>query len=279
MQYEDKYNAVKIEKTLIAEILWRLFEEGLGPLTDEEAVTMVLRRYLHGEAARAELEDDLGGSSQDKDDEGEGADYVYPGPGYIWESDAKEIFLPDGTEVMMVYKGHDYVAKVVGNDLMFEDQIVSPAGFARRIGGTGRNARTSLKIKRPGKSDYILAKTLFDTEGLKSKRKPTKLMDDDYPDILYRDAVLLLDKLDELNFPDKLFRKLHHKGDTKSGFKRYALLGIQAGKEDTRCKWGSNNGRIVRRVQHILDHYTGQTTDAEWMPLVTEALQEIPFKD
>lgn len=98
-------------------------------------------------------------------------------------------------------------------------------------------------------------------------------------DIFYRDVVSAIDKLYSLSFPEYLFRLMHHKSDTLSSFKKYALGGIQGGVENPKCKWDSNNGRNCRRIAYLLDHYNGQATETEWQELVEKSVQAIPFKE
>ncbi len=72
----------------------------------------------------------------------------------------KSLFLPDGTEVRMQYKGAYSYAKVESDDLVFDGKSISPSTFANSIAGTSRNAWRDLWIKRPGDSDWRLADEL-----------------------------------------------------------------------------------------------------------------------
>ena len=76
--------------------------------------------------------------------------------GYRW----KNLFLPHGTTVRMEYKRRFYYAKVRGDELVYDEQPISPSEFANRVTGTSRNAWRDLWIKRPGDQDYSLADTL-----------------------------------------------------------------------------------------------------------------------
>ncbi|GKS87257.1 hypothetical protein AVMA1855_23915 [Acidovorax sp. SUPP1855] len=73
--------------------------------------------------------------------------------GYQWKS----LFLPDGTEVRMQYKGNWYYAKVEGDKLMYEGEAITPGRLANTISGTSRNAWRDLWIKRLADSEWLLA--------------------------------------------------------------------------------------------------------------------------
>lgn len=72
--------------------------------------------------------------------------------------------MPRNHEGQMFYKGLSYVAQLADNSFMFRNELMHPAEFARRTGGTGRNARTSLTIKRPHDVEYVSTATLFEQE-------------------------------------------------------------------------------------------------------------------
>ena len=76
--------------------------------------------------------------------------------GYTW----KEVFLPHGTSIRMRYKGEYYYAKVEGDRVFFEEQNVSPSGFANRVAGSSRNAWRDLEIRRPADEEWIPADQL-----------------------------------------------------------------------------------------------------------------------
>ncbi|QID17840.1 hypothetical protein G3580_09415 [Nitrogeniibacter mangrovi] len=73
--------------------------------------------------------------------------------GYQW----KTLFLPEGTEIRMQYKGAYSYAKVEGDDIHFEGEPISPAAMANKIAGSSRNAWRDLWIKRPADSEWRLA--------------------------------------------------------------------------------------------------------------------------
>ncbi|OWR05741.1 hypothetical protein CDO81_04640 [Roseateles puraquae] len=73
--------------------------------------------------------------------------------GYQWKS----LFLPDGTEVRMQYKGDWHYAKVEGDKLMYEGEPITPGRLANTITQTSRNAWRDLWIKRPADAEWRLA--------------------------------------------------------------------------------------------------------------------------
>lgn len=73
--------------------------------------------------------------------------------GYQWKS----LFLPDGTEVRMQYKGQYHYAQVTGDQLIYEGKAATPAGLANTIAGSSRNAWRDLWVKRPHDPEWRLA--------------------------------------------------------------------------------------------------------------------------
>lgn len=78
------------------------------------------------------------------------------GRGYQWKS----LFLPDGTEVRMQYKGQYRYAKVEGDQLLFEGELTTPGSLANTIAGSSRNAWRDLWVKRPNDAEWRLADDL-----------------------------------------------------------------------------------------------------------------------
>lgn len=62
--------------------------------------------------------------------------------GYQWKS----VFLPDGTVLRTVFKGVTYHAAVERGSILFHGQAVSPSGFLNSVGGSVRNAWTSITV-------------------------------------------------------------------------------------------------------------------------------------
>lgn len=64
--------------------------------------------------------------------------------GYQW----KELFLPDGTELRMRYRGVCYYARINGDQLRYAGEAVSPRDWALLVTGTVRNAWRDIWIRR-----------------------------------------------------------------------------------------------------------------------------------
>jgi hypothetical protein len=78
------------------------------------------------------------------------------GLGYQWKS----LFLPNGTELRMQYKGRYHYAKVEGDQLLYQGEPTSPGSLANTIAGSSRNAWRDLWIKRPGDTTWRLSDEL-----------------------------------------------------------------------------------------------------------------------
>lgn len=73
--------------------------------------------------------------------------------GYQW----KGLFLPDGTEIRMPYKGEYFYAKVEGDQIIFKGAAVTPGSLVNTIANSSRNAWHDLWIKRPSDTQWQLA--------------------------------------------------------------------------------------------------------------------------
>lgn len=73
--------------------------------------------------------------------------------GYQWKS----LFLPEGTQVRMQYKGEYYYAKVEGDEIIYKGSPISPGSLANTIASSSRNAWRDLWIQRPQDSEWKLA--------------------------------------------------------------------------------------------------------------------------
>ena len=82
------------------------------------------------------------------------------GRGHQW----KGIFLPDGTEVRMQYKGQYYYARVEDDQLMYQGDSTTPSRLANTIAGSSRNAWNDLWVKRPTDVEWHLADDLRNAE-------------------------------------------------------------------------------------------------------------------
>ena len=70
--------------------------------------------------------------------------------GYRW----KCLFLPEMTQIRMVYRGRTYHAQVFGDDIVYDGQRVSPRQMTLMIAGDGRNAWRDLLIRYPGERTW-----------------------------------------------------------------------------------------------------------------------------
>jgi hypothetical protein len=73
--------------------------------------------------------------------------------GYQWKS----LFLPEGTEIRMSYKGTYHYAKVEGDQIIYEGKTISPGSLANTITSSSRNAWRDLWIKRPDDKEWKLS--------------------------------------------------------------------------------------------------------------------------
>ena len=80
-----------------------------------------------------------------------------PRRGYQWQT----LFLPNGTQVRMTYRGASHHAEVRHERIEAEGETFSPSEWARRVaGGTNRNAWRDLWLRLPGEIDWRLADNL-----------------------------------------------------------------------------------------------------------------------
>ncbi|SFO12295.1 hypothetical protein [Nitrosospira briensis] len=73
--------------------------------------------------------------------------------GYQW----KNLFLPQGTQIRMQYKGAYSYARVEDDQIVYRGKSISPGSLANTIAGTSRNAWRDLWIKRPQDKEWKLA--------------------------------------------------------------------------------------------------------------------------
>lgn len=91
--------------------------------------------------------------------------------GYQW----KDIFLPAGTTLRNVYRRKSHLAHVIGRDILYDGQSVSPAQFVYAVGGNFRNAWETLWIRFPNDTEWNRAITLRKkTAQNKSKQEQTR---------------------------------------------------------------------------------------------------------
>jgi hypothetical protein len=82
-----------------------------------------------------------------------------PSKGYQWQT----VFLPNGTQVRMLYRAQNHYAAVQHERLIYEGESLSPSEFASRIAvgtkgeRTNRNAWRDLYLLLPGRKDWVQA--------------------------------------------------------------------------------------------------------------------------
>lgn len=64
--------------------------------------------------------------------------------GYQW----KELFLPDGTELRMRYRGVYYYARIDSDKISYAGETVTPRGWALMVTGTVRNPWRDIWLRR-----------------------------------------------------------------------------------------------------------------------------------
>ncbi len=93
----------------------------------------------------------------DEEDEAFREKYGDPGKSYQWST----VFLRNGTQVRMSYKGQDVYAEIRHARFCYGEESMSPSQFASCVAGnTNRNAWRDLYIKFPGETSWMLADTL-----------------------------------------------------------------------------------------------------------------------
>jgi len=92
--------------------------------------------------------------------------------GFQWKS----LFLPDGTQLRMQYKGAYHYANVEGDEIHYKGKPITPGSLANTIAGGSRNAWRDLWIKRPTDDEWILADDCRDSGTTGAPRKD--LVDD-----------------------------------------------------------------------------------------------------
>ena len=79
-----------------------------------------------------------------------------PARGYQW----KLLFLPEGTLARMHHAERWHVAQVVGDELIYQGEAVSPHQLTQEVAGDGRNAWRDLWIRFPGEKNWACAAQL-----------------------------------------------------------------------------------------------------------------------
>lgn len=83
--------------------------------------------------------------------------YGDPKKGYYWSL----LFLPNGTNLKMEYKGRNYFAVIKNSNIFYEEKYYSPSEWARKIANnTSRNAWRDIYIQLNGEKEWTLADVL-----------------------------------------------------------------------------------------------------------------------
>ncbi len=71
--------------------------------------------------------------------------------GFQW----KELFLPNGTELRITYKGKNYYAKIANEEVVANGQKFTPSHWASAVAdGTSRNAWRDIWVRFPGDQNW-----------------------------------------------------------------------------------------------------------------------------
>lgn len=76
--------------------------------------------------------------------------------GFRW----KELFLPDGSQIRMRYKGRYHYASVKSDEFVSDVGASSPSQFANKVASSSRNAWRDLEVRRPNDIEWHLAQNL-----------------------------------------------------------------------------------------------------------------------
>jgi len=77
-------------------------------------------------------------------------------PGYLW----KTVLLPDGARLRIFSRQCAHYADIVGNELIYNEQTMSPNQFALASLGSVRNAWEAIQVQLPGELEWRSAARL-----------------------------------------------------------------------------------------------------------------------
>lgn len=87
--------------------------------------------------------------------------YGEPSRGYQWQ----QLFLPNGTELRMTYKGRNFYAQVQNERVTANANSYSPSQWVREVAeNTSRNAWRDIWVRMPGEHDWKPADRLRKSE-------------------------------------------------------------------------------------------------------------------
>ncbi|MCP4360693.1 MAG: hypothetical protein GY796_22015 [Chloroflexi bacterium] len=119
----------------------------------EHAIVVFLERTEQDDLWSDEYLDELRKAELD----GQSAKYGDPKKGFQWQT----IFLPNGTNLKITYKGRDFFADVRREKIVADGVEHTPSEWARRVANnTNRNAWRDIWIQFKGSSQWQLADAL-----------------------------------------------------------------------------------------------------------------------
>jgi len=119
----------------------------------EHAIETFLERTAEDDLWSEDYLEELRESEMD----GQSAKYGDQKKGFQWQT----IFLPNGTNLKITYKGRDYLADVRNQKIVADGVEHTPSEWARRVANnTNRNAWRDIWIQFKGSSQWQLADAL-----------------------------------------------------------------------------------------------------------------------
>jgi hypothetical protein len=149
-----KYSVVSIPTDLFVRLLQHLHSPGSSFVDPDAAVAEAVEQWLKGQGTHL-LDEDMWTEEYEGHLAEDYARYLIEDQprGYAW----KGLWLPDGTDLRMRYKGKTFYAQVRGDDLLYDGAPSSPAQMVNSITRTNRNAWRDLWIKTPRDKEFIPA--------------------------------------------------------------------------------------------------------------------------
>lgn len=92
-----------------------------------------------------------------------------PARGYQW----KQLFLPEGTRIRMQVRECWHTASIIGDDLVYKGDAVSPHQMAKQVAGDGRNAWREIWVLMPGQKRWANAGHLRSQLGRQAAAAPS----------------------------------------------------------------------------------------------------------
>ncbi|GJJ00887.1 hypothetical protein RugamoR64_14250 [Duganella rhizosphaerae] len=96
------------------------------------------------------------------------SDDAAPLRGYQW----KQLFLPEATHLRLHSGDNWYIAEIIGDDLIFRGESVSPNQMVQQVCGDARNAWNELWIRFPGEKNWTKAAQLRARQNQLSAKAP-----------------------------------------------------------------------------------------------------------